>query len=367
MMIPMLSDEYSNEGPATQASSMEAKASPGFVPRLEALRGVAAVSVVGYHVAGIYWDIVATGMIAVVVFFVLSGFVLARSLEQNPSPAAFFRSRLFRLLPPAAATVLLFASLYWLFGFWVGFRGEFGFVNVMLNALMIKSDINGVMWSMTVESAATPVILGSFWALGRYGLVPLIAACVILLGLSFWGPYVHLLGGITNLAPLYGFVIGVMASCRGRDLLQPISPRVGQVLTFGAIVLMCYLGTKKQTAPVILLEVMASAWIIASIAFGPPNAVFRPLDFRIVRFYGRISYSFYLLHLIGISMAMKVLAPFELQSSIPNAVVTAVLAVLLTTPLAWASWQMIEVPSKRLGRSQGKLAGREAGSRLRPS
>ena len=55
-----------------------AKASPGFVPRLEALRGVAAVSVVGYHVAGIYWDIVATGMIAVVVFFVLSGFVLAR-------------------------------------------------------------------------------------------------------------------------------------------------------------------------------------------------------------------------------------------------------------------------------------------------
>jgi exopolysaccharide production protein ExoZ len=346
---------------------MEVKASPGFVPRLESLRGVAAVSVVGYHAVAIYWDIVATGMIAVVVFFVLSGFVLARSLQQNPSPGAFFRSRVFRLLPPAAATVLLFASLYWLFGFWVGFLGEFGFINVILNALMIKSDINGVMWSMTVECAATPVILGSFWALGRYGLVPLIAACVILFGLSFWGPYVHLLGGITNLAPLYGFVIGVIACCRGRDLLQQISPPVGQVLTVGAIVLMCYLGTKKQTAPVILLEVMASAWIIASIAFGPPNAIFRPLDFRIVRFYGRISYSFYLLHLLGIAMAVRVLAPFEPQSNVASIVLTGVLAVLFTTPLAWASWRMIEVPSKRLGRSQGKLAGRETASRLNPS
>jgi len=346
---------------------MEVKAPLGFVPRLESLRGVAAVSVVGYHAVAIYWDIAATGMIAVVVFFVLSGFVLARSLQQNPSSVVFFRSRLFRLLPPAAATVLLFASLYWLFGFWVGFLGEFGFINVILNALMIKSDINGVMWSMTVECAATPVILGSFWALGRYGLVPLIAACVILFGLSFWGPYVHLLGGITNLAPLYGFVIGVIACCRGRDLSQQISPRVGRVLTVGAIVLMCFLGTKKQTAPVILLEVMASAWIIASIAFGPPNAIFRPLDFRIVRFYGRISYSFYLLHLLGIAMAVRVLAPFEPQPNVASIVMTALLAVLFTTPLAWASWRMIEVPSKRLGRSQGKFAGREAGSRLRPS
>src|SRR5215475_7443452 len=148
---------------------MELKPSPGFLPRLESLRGVAAVSVVGYHVTAIYWDIIATGLIAVVMFFVLSGFVLARSLQQNPSPAAFFRSRFFRLFPPAAATVLLLTALYWLFGFWVGFRGEFDPFNVLLNALMIESDINGVMWSMTVEGAATPVILGSFWARGVFG------------------------------------------------------------------------------------------------------------------------------------------------------------------------------------------------------
>ena len=346
---------------------MELKPSPGFLPRLEALRGVAAVSVVGYHVTAIYWDIIATGLIAVVMFFVLSGFVLARSLQQNPSPAAFFRSRFFRLFPPAAATVLLLAALYWLFGFWVGFRGEFDPFNVLLNALMIKSDINGVMWSMTVECAATPVILGSFWALGVFGPTPLIIACLILVGLSFWGPYVHLLGGFTNLAPLYGFVIGVLVCCQQRDFLQRLSLRVVYMLTAGAIALMFFCGVKKQTAPVILLEVIGSAWIIAAIAFGPSNPVFRLLDLRIVRFYGRISYSFYLLHPIGISIATKWLAPLALQPTITSGALTTVLAVLCTTPLAWASWRAIEAPSKRLGRSQDKLAGAEAGSRLSPS
>ncbi|MBA7659106.1 hypothetical protein ES703_67071 [subsurface metagenome] len=230
---------------------MELKASTGFLPRLESLRGVAAVSVVGYHVAAIYWQIIPTGLNAVVMFFVLSGFVLARSLEKNPSPGAFFLSRVYRLLPPAAAAVLLFASLYWLFGYRVG-GTDLGLVNVLLNALMIKSDINSVMWSMTVECAATPLILGASWALARYGVTPLIVVCVFLFGLSFWGPYVHLLGEYTNLAPLYAFVMGVLAYGRGQDFLQLMSTRVQQVLSVGAVILMGVCAVRKQTAPVIL-------------------------------------------------------------------------------------------------------------------
>jgi peptidoglycan/LPS O-acetylase OafA/YrhL len=335
---------------------MELKPSPGFVPRLESLRGIAAVSVAGYHIAAIYWQVIPTGLNAVVMFFVLSGFVLARSLEQNPSPGAFFLSRVYRLLPPAAATVLLFASLYWLFGYRVG-NTDFGLVNVLLNALMIKSDINSVMWSMTVECAATPLILGSSWALARYGVTPLIVVCVFLFGLSFWGPYVHVLGDYTNLAPLYGFVMGVLAYGRGRDFLQLMSPRIQQALSVGAVILMGFCAVRKQTAPVILLEVWASAWIIASITFGPPNAVFRPLDFWLVRFYGRISYSFYLLHPLGIMMAIGCLSPFGLPPTIATGILTFVLAVLLTTPLAWLSWRTIELPSKRWGRSQRGFAG----------
>jgi exopolysaccharide production protein ExoZ len=140
-----------------------------FLPRIESLRGVAALTVVGYHVSGqlsaspaLGWldafayrsfATLSNGVGAVVTFFVLSGFVLARSLDSNPDPVRFFRHRLFRLFPAAAAAIALLSALHWQFGTYVGFEASFDPVNVILNMLMIKSDINGVMWSMTVECA----------------------------------------------------------------------------------------------------------------------------------------------------------------------------------------------------------------------
>jgi exopolysaccharide production protein ExoZ len=135
-----------------------------FLPRLESLLGLAAVSVVAYHAYGMKNETAVTGLAPVVPFFVLTGFVLARSLHNNPSILAYFRNRAFRLFPPAAATVLLLTALFYRFGFFVGFRGSFDWPNVVLNALLIRSDINGVMWSMTVECFATPLILGCFLA-----------------------------------------------------------------------------------------------------------------------------------------------------------------------------------------------------------
>ena len=61
-----------------------------FLPRLESLRGLAAVSVVAYHAYGMMHDSAVTGGAPVVLFFVLSGFVLARSLHNNPGPLVFF-------------------------------------------------------------------------------------------------------------------------------------------------------------------------------------------------------------------------------------------------------------------------------------
>src|SRR3984957_3685914 len=146
-----------------------------FLPRLESLRGVAALTVVGYHVNGqlsgglLYgWfdrlaltavSAVANGFGAVVTFFVLSGFVLARSLDGNSDPVRFFRNRVFRLFPAAMAVVALLTALHWKFGLFIGYEASFDPLDVILNLLLIRSDINGVMWSMTVECAATPLIL----------------------------------------------------------------------------------------------------------------------------------------------------------------------------------------------------------------
>lgn len=308
-----------------------------FLPRLESLRGLAAVSVVGYHSYGVRNDTVVTGMAPVALFFVLSGFVLARSLERNPSPSRFFINRLFRLWPAAAATVLLLTFLHWRFGFYVGFEGSFDTLNVVLNALMVRSDINGVMWSMTVECAASPLILACILAYQRFGAWPLISLCILLTAISTWGPYVHLLGGFTSLAPLYAFVVGVLVQ---------FAPRAERVSLAGcatlalATLLIC--GLRKQTAITILGETLASAALIYLIARNPKDRLFAVLDTLPTRFIGSISYSFYLLHPIGLSLAAK---------TSDNWIFIFGLAVVFTTPMAWTFYVFIERSFMKFGRS----------------
>jgi len=333
--------------------SMNAPARLPFIPRLEALRGCAAVSVVGYHCTAWITGTYVTGMGAVVLFFVLSGFVLARSLSKNPDPLNFFQQRLFRLLPAAVATVLLFSALCFQFGFFVGYEGNIEPLNIVLNAVMIKSDINPTMWSMTVESFATPVILLSFAMYQAWGERPLVILVAVLFGLSFIGPYAHLLGGFTNLAPLYAFVVGVLVHFRGRAIVERLA-KFESIAAVGALALFCFCGTRKQTSPIILLECLSSAMVIALIAFGPVMRLWRPLDNAVVRFYGRVSYSFYLLHMIGVSLAVRMIGERPWPPLLLIACSLAI-AVMITTPLAWLFWRFIEVPFINFGKRSRNL------------
>lgn len=346
----------------------------GFIPRLESLRGVAALTVVGYHVnnqlsggtANGWLDTLADRVIgacangtgAVVTFFVLSGFVLARSLDSNSDPVRFLRNRLFRLFPAAAATVALLTVLYWKFGFYVGFRASFDPVNIVLNMLMIRSDIDVVMWSMTVECVATPLILLSVWALQKHRELQLWALMIVLIGVSSWGPYVHLLGGFTNLAPLYAFMAGVLIHFKSEQRASSLSPATAITVAIVSVALFCFCGSRTQSALVLLLECLSAAAVIALIAWRPSMALFKPLDFRPVRFYGEISYSFYLLHLIGISLAFRLITPVAWNAAgLPlslTVIFATAIAILLTTPAAYLFWRFIEIPTINFGKSFGR-------------
>jgi exopolysaccharide production protein ExoZ len=359
----------------------------GFIPRLESLRGVAALTVVGYHVNnqlsggptngwldalfGRLIGACANGTGAVVTFFVLSGFVLARSLENNSDPVRFLRNRLFRLFPAAAATVALLTVLYWKFGFYVGFRGAFDPVNVILNMLMIRSDIDVVMWSMTVECVATPLILLSVRILQKRREPQLWGLMIVLIGVSSWGPYVHLLGGFTNLAPLYAFIVGVLIHFKSKQLASSLSPGRSVAVAITSIAVFCFCGSRTQSALVLLLECLSAATLIALIGWRPAMPLFKPLDLRPVRFYGQISYSFYLLHLIGITLAFRLTDPASWNTagfsrSLTTILATAI-AILLTTPAAYLSWRFIEVPAINLGKSLGRRRTQSAIAETSPA
>lgn len=317
------------------------------------MRGYAAVSVLAFHACMQSWEMTATGMAPVVVFFVLSGFLLVRSLDRDPDPFTFVRHRLFRLLPAAIATVLLLTLAYRSSGFYVGFLPSFDPLNVILNALLMRSDINGVMWSLTVECVAIPVILMSHAVLRRHGTMPLWILVAILFALSFWGPYVHLLGGFTNLAPLYAFVVGLLLQSGGalRSGASPsaLQPSRATFIASAAFVVMLIVAVRKQTAVTIAFETLCASALVYVAAYGPRAlAVLRPFDLDVIRFYGRISYSFYLLHMIGLAIAARLLAVD--QQPVMRAALLFLVALLITTPVAWLMWRFVEVPFIELGR-----------------
>jgi peptidoglycan/LPS O-acetylase OafA/YrhL len=342
-----------------------------FLPRIESMRGIAALTVVGYHVRGQFSETPAYGWFdgfayriltalsngvgAVVIFFVLSGFVLARSLDANSDPVRFFRNRIFRLFPAAMFVVTLLTALHWLFGIYVGYEASFDVADVILNLLMIKSDINGIMWSMTVECAATPLILVSVWLFHRHGERPLWIVVAVLLGLSSFGRYSHLLGGFTTLAPLYAFVVGVLIHFRGAGIASLIGARL-RTASIVAMVIFCFCATRTQSALVLMLECLSAATLVVLVAYRPTAGLFVPLDYKLSRFYGKISYSFYLLHLLGILLAGRMLAFFDFPlAALPISAATIFLtlvSILITTPAAYLSWRFVEVPAIKLAKNR---------------
>jgi peptidoglycan/LPS O-acetylase OafA/YrhL len=90
------------------------------IPGLDALRGLAALLVLAYHTRGFFLPrgALAHGYLAVDLFFVISGFVLARAYDASLAAgggAAFMRRRLKRLYPMALLGLAL-GALIWLAG-----------------------------------------------------------------------------------------------------------------------------------------------------------------------------------------------------------------------------------------------------------
>lgn len=90
---------------------------PAFDPRLESLRGLAALVVCVQHAMSVFADDAPSAVkdallaafnsaAAVIFFFVLSGYVLGRALERDGALASYLGRRLFRLIPPFVAAVL---------------------------------------------------------------------------------------------------------------------------------------------------------------------------------------------------------------------------------------------------------------------
>ncbi len=181
--------------PPRAGGGREEGAGPARITSLDSLRGIAALAVVLHHlwllgavqpVTPWQWrllrytplNIIVEGRQPVILFFVLSGFVLAHALMQAPTPYPIFTiRRVLRIYLPFAAAILLSGACYALldpgeprpFSAWFGglWRGGYSLSRLAGHLLMPgtrRDDLDPVVWSLVHEfriSALLPVLLWS--------------------------------------------------------------------------------------------------------------------------------------------------------------------------------------------------------------
>lgn len=135
---------------------------------LDALRGVAVISVVAFHISGYFHNIstqntllktfdwllsgvVDWGRFGVVLFFLISGFIISNSLNKSPDLSKFGLSRFFRLFPAYWLSLGILILLSVFFG-----TGEYPLEQIAANATMVpkvfhQKEMSGVFWTLFIE------------------------------------------------------------------------------------------------------------------------------------------------------------------------------------------------------------------------
>jgi peptidoglycan/LPS O-acetylase OafA/YrhL len=347
---------------------------------LDALRGIAALGVAFHHCCYSFKGIPyneylydLTGQSAVVFFFLLSGFVLSRSLAKEgaleiPGIVGYYIRRFWRIVPALFGAVVfsaLAAMLYllpreipsateWLHQVIFKAQSVSGFSGYLDSFLLTNRDLDPPLWTIVIE------LIGSF-------LLPLLALLLRRfpsLSMSV-GLVIVLLSFRSNghpryyIAPLFGFYLGYLLQTV-EAFLHTISTRVTQWLLFFILLLWVYSlsGGFNYVVHTIILAALLALLIPCNL---PWLRAF--LKSSSLRFLGKISYSFYLLSLPVILLtysALEYLLPtfLSLEPHLIPATLLFLLSLVPTILVAALSERFLECPGNRLGHRLSKFWAR---------
>ncbi len=361
---------------------------------LDSLRGLAALAVVFWHLALTlldapagspyrlgaeltgYWRLsplypLMAGREAVIIFFILSGFVLSLPWVRGGRVpyGPYFIKRVCRIYLPYLATVALTFLAYALLGgqvvpelgawFNTPWQRDPSAAEVANYALLVGSfehePYNIVIWSLVHEMRVSllfpllmlpvmrwrwPVTLAVF--LGVSALGTLLSATVAR-GTDYAG----------TLHYLVFFVVGALLAKHRNEVVawwQGRSRLLHLFLGMTAFMLYAYARVLSSfwNAPRLAWDaedllvgvgaVVLILWLLAS------SRAQRVMEWPPLVFLGRISYSLYLLHLLVLFALVRIASPaLSVYLLLPAALV-------LSIGLAWLSYRAVELPSMRLGK-----------------
>ena len=337
------------------------------VPALQSIRGIAAVVVVLHHAtftfvcsAGFhYWsEVLLNAHGAVVLFFVLSGYVLTRSLSDQPlslrQSLAFYAARCFRIYPALWVACILMLSYYGAFHFQLATPGlsawfeeydlgRFKQRDVLLQFLGLRSVLIPPSWSITVE------IYGSI-------LLPLLA----LVARAGWSPWLLLGTSLVAILPVSAghswvycpsFVAGVVAY-RYRE---PLVKVLGSLFTFAVSVCVLWFFRRLSSAwnfdvdPGAPIPSVVESIAAIGVVLGAASLQFKILNSRTAVWLGDISYSVYLLHYVVLATLAHLLV--GAAAGDVGALLLAATTLCVTLVLSTMTYRLIERPGIQIGKA----------------
>jgi len=353
----------------------------GYLPALDGLRAVAILLVMLSHVSPQFSGIFP-GILGVVVFFVISGFLITRQLAAEIEESGrfdigmFYLRRILRLMPTLLIYLIFFVPMLSFLGVHITpvhiASAVFYFANYYgMFAGYPPYNPVPITWSLSVEEhyyILFPFVMLAFRR-DMKKILPLLAGLFIL-AIAWRADVYHLcmgeripICGISNKTRaqgtdivfdciLYGaFALIILRhypkeTCR--LLINPRALATAILLILAALVLRepFFRATLRYS-----LEAAASAVILLNVAFGKDGRIKKLLSGNGIRFIGKISYALYLAH-FGVLISME--AAEKKQGLDTPADVT--LYFLLSFLLACGAYFLVEKPLIKIRRKLGAAA-----------
>jgi peptidoglycan/LPS O-acetylase OafA/YrhL len=338
---------------------------------IDTLRGIAALLVLWLHVANGYralspataahgrWisDFAADidiGRIGVVVFFLISGFVVPFSIHADSAAPVqgFAIRRFFRIFPAYWLSVPLAAfAFFWIAGSTFS-AGEFLVNLTLLQDVVGVRPAEGVYWTLLVELVFYALCIALLLSRSLFSArrIAILAASLALLHVSAmfmqWlgKPVVSVVLAFwpLNLSLMFfGALYRLQATARDR-VASALMPALAAFYAL-ALPLCAMLAAHR-------LPTYTIAYALGFLVFIAGTRFVR-IETRLTDWLGRISYSVYLLHPIVAELLYRALlrAPVESAWSTQHLLVYIAVVAALTLGAATLAYRFVEAPAIRLG------------------